>query len=72
MKKLWILTSLVVLCLNTHLTVAWAQDATGPRMVIKEKAADYQHVDEGDIIEHVFRVYNQGDQPLQIKNVKPG
>ena len=72
MKKLWILTSLVALCFNTHLTLAWAQKATGPRMVIKEKVVDYQQVDEGDIIEHVFTVLNQGDQPLQIKNVKPG
>lgn len=72
MKKLWIVISLLALCFNTDLSIAWAQNATGPRMVIKEKAADYQKVDEGKIIEHVFTVFNQGDQPLQIKNVKPG
>jgi hypothetical protein len=41
-------------------------------MVIKDKFADYQQVDEGEIIEHVFTVFNQGDQPLQIEKVKPG
>jgi hypothetical protein len=72
MRKLWIVISLLALCFNAHLTIAWAQNATGPRMVIKEKAADHQQVDQGEIIEHVFTVFNQGDQPLQIKNVKPG
>jgi hypothetical protein len=56
----------------THLSLTWAQKATGPRMVIKEKVVDYMEVDEGAIIEHVFKVFNSGDQPLQIEKVKPG
>jgi hypothetical protein len=72
MKKLWIGISLFILCFNANLSLSWAQEASGPRMVIKDKFADYQQVDEGEIIEHVFTVFNQGDQPLQIKNVKPG
>ncbi|NIR15196.1 MAG: DUF1573 domain-containing protein [Desulfobacterales bacterium] len=41
-------------------------------MFIKEKAVDYTGVDEGEVIEHVFKVTNLGDQPLQIEKVKPG
>jgi hypothetical protein len=72
MRKLWIAISLLALFFNAHLSVAWAQKATGPRMVLKEKSVDYKDVDEGEIIEHVFKVFNKGDQPLQIKKVKPG
>jgi hypothetical protein len=72
MKKLWIGTILVALFFMTHFSLAWAQETTGPRMVIKEKAVDYKEVDEGDVIEHVFKVSNIGDQPLQIQKVKPG
>ncbi len=72
MKKLWIGTFLLTLCFMTHLSLARAQEATGPRMFIKEKAVDYTGVDEGEVIEHVFKVTNLGDQPLQIEKVKPG
>ncbi len=72
MKKLWIVIFLIILCFITHLSLAWAQQASGPRMVIKEKEVDYMEVDEGKTIEHVFKVFNQGDQPLLIEKVKPG
>lgn len=72
MKKLRIGIFLFTLCFIAPLSLAWAQEATGPRMVIKEKAVDYPEVDEGKVIEHVFRVLNTGDQPLQIEKVKPG
>ncbi|MGD9041647.1 MAG: hypothetical protein PVH82_18540 [Desulfobacteraceae bacterium] len=72
MKKLWVGLFLLILCFMTHLSLSWAQEATGPRMVITEKAADYPEVDEGEVIEHVFKVFNTGDQPLQIEKVKPG
>ena len=72
MKKLWIGIFLFTLCFITHFSFIWAQGTTGPRMVIKEKAANYTEVDEGQVIEHVFKVFNPGDQPLQIEKVKPG
>ena len=72
MKKLWIGIFLFTLCFITHFSFGWAQGTTGPRMVIKEKAVDYTEVDEGEVIEHVFKVSNTGDQPLQIEKVKPG
>ena len=72
MKKFRIGTFVFIICFTITLSLAWAQEATGPRMVLKEKSVDYKEVDEGEVIEHVFTVLNQGDQPLQIEKVKPG
>jgi hypothetical protein len=59
MKKLCIGIFIFTLCFITHLS-------------LKEKTVDYKEVDEGEVIEHVFKVLNEGDQPLQIEKVKPG
>jgi hypothetical protein len=48
------------------------QLAQGPKMVIVEKHYNFNRVMEGEIVEHTFRVLNKGDQPLEIKEVKPG
>ena len=72
MKKLRIGIFVFIICFIMPLSLAWAQEDTGPRMVLKEKSVDYKEVDEGEVIEHVFAVFNQGDQPLQIERVKPG
>jgi hypothetical protein len=49
-----------------------AQQAAGPRMVLKEKFFDHKNVEEGAVIEHTYKVVNEGDQPLLIKKVTPG
>ncbi|MDY6972006.1 MAG: hypothetical protein SV775_06730 [Thermodesulfobacteriota bacterium] len=59
---------LFVFCSNPSL----AQDSHGPRMVLKEQIFDFQEVMEGEVIEHAFQVFNQGDQTLNIEKVKPG
>ena len=51
---------------------AIAQDAKGPKMVLKERVFDFKEVKEGEVIEHTFRVLNQGEGILEIKKVKPG
>ena len=51
---------------------ALAQESRGPKMVLKEQEFDFNEVNEGDIIEHTFQVFNQGDQTLKIIRVKPG
>lgn len=51
---------------------ALAQDIHGPKMILKEQKFDFGEVKEGDVISHVFQVFNQGDQPLEIRKVKPG
>jgi hypothetical protein len=52
----------------------WAltQEVKGPKLVLKEDSVDLKEVKEGETIEYAFRVLNQGDQPLEIKDVKPG
>jgi hypothetical protein len=46
--------------------------ADGPKMVLQEMEFRFGEVMEGDTVEHTFRVLNQGSQPLEILNVKPG
>jgi hypothetical protein len=33
---------------------------------------DFNQVPQGEVVKHDFRVLNQGNAPLEIKNVKPG
>jgi uncharacterized protein (DUF58 family) len=43
-----------------------------PRIELQERVFDFREMVEGQPVEHVFRVRNRGDQPLEIRNVKPG
>lgn len=40
-------------------------------MVLKEQIFDFKEVWEGEVIEHTFQAFNQGDQTLEIKDVIP-
>jgi hypothetical protein len=59
---------LVSLCLAT----GWAQQTSGPKMVLPQKLYNAQEVKQGEIVKYGFPVLNQGDQPLEIKRVQPG
>ncbi len=48
-----------------------AQDTGGPTLVLEEKIFDVKEIQEGEVIDHSFKVRNSGDSPLEIKNVKP-
>jgi len=72
MKRLLYGTSSLIIWIILSLTAGWAQQATGPRMVLEEKYFDAKQVKEGKIIEHIFTVRNMGDRPLEIKKVNPG
>lgn len=72
MKRLLYVTSFLMFWVGINFTMGWAQTATGPKMVVKEKFFDAQQVKEGEIIVHHFKVLNTGDSPLEIKKVKPG
>lgn len=72
MNKYWLAAFTCV-----FLVLFWAhpvrvQEVKGPKMVLKERVFDFKEVQEGETIEHTFLVFNQGDQPLEIKSVKPG
>jgi hypothetical protein len=45
---------------------------SGPRIKISEPDFDWGQVLQGEVVEHVYRVINEGDQPLRITQVKPG
>ena len=51
---------------------ALAREIQGPKMILEELKFDFGEVKEGAIVSHAFRVLNQGDQPLNIRKVKPG
>lgn len=52
--------------------LASAQPASGPRLLLKEKHHDFKEVNEGAVVQHSFKVENQGDQVLEIQRVNPG
>lgn len=72
MKKLFFvtLTSIFLSVSCGHWPLA--QEAPGPKMVLKEKVIDFGEVLESRGVSHVFKVLNKGDKPLEIKGVKPG
>lgn len=72
MQRLWIGICLLILAFQFNFPNALSGKAAGPRLFIKEKSVDYKQVDEGEVIEHAFSVFNKGDQALIIRNVKPG
>ena len=48
-----------------------AEAATGvPRIYVEENTHNWGKVLKGDVVEHVFRVRNDGDSPLLIEQVK--
>lgn len=72
MMKKWILGMSYVFFLMVLSHPALAQDAHGPKMVLKEREFDFKEVREGEGISHAFAVINQGDEALKIIRVKPG
>ena len=65
------------LFLLSNLAWATAEKAVGgasggPKIVITEKVFDFGVVPQGETISHEFKVINEGNKPLQIKDVKPG
>ncbi len=72
MKKLSYGITTPIFSIILLFTPAWAQQTTGPRMVIGEGYFDAREVKEGDVIEHMFTVLNRGDRTLEIQKVNPG
>jgi len=44
----------------------------GPRMRLDQRTHDSGSVREGTLVEHAFKVVNEGDEPLKILDVRPG
>jgi hypothetical protein len=41
-----------------------------PKLVLKEQAYDFKQVAEGRLLEHVFPIFNKGNQVLKIQKVE--
>jgi hypothetical protein len=72
MKKLLHWGIFSTLCIVFILSTALAQQPAGPQLFLEKYAFDAQVVKEGEIIEHIFPVFNKGDSTLEIQKVKPG
>jgi hypothetical protein len=63
---------MTLFCLAAPVAAPLLGLAAGPQMVIDEKHFDFKEVNEGSVVAHSFRVRNTGDEPLQIRKVRPG
>lgn len=71
--KRYLQMALLVLLLSTFLgPTVLAQENRGPRIVVKEQVFDFKEIKEGSVVQHTFKVLNEGDQTLEIKSVRPG
>ena len=67
-----ILCQCVVLMVLVALTHAAGEKEAIPVIEVERPTYDFQQINQGEVIKHDFRVFNRGNAPLQIKNVKPG
>jgi len=72
MKKHWFIGLIFLPMFLFFCCSSLAQEAQGPRMVLKERVFDFKKVIEGEVIAHAFEVRNEGGQVLKIVQVKPG
>ena len=68
----WFFTVFLTISLLFWGPLALVEGTLGPKIVLQEVAYDFGEVLEGTVVEHAFKVFNQGDQILEIKDVRPG
>ena len=69
MKKRLILIPLIGLFMSIGASLCWAQQIIGPSMSLVENTFDTGEIIAGSLIEHSFKVFNEGDSPLKITKV---
>ncbi|MEJ2587676.1 MAG: hypothetical protein P8165_08875 [Deltaproteobacteria bacterium] len=72
MKKQRLISLALVFLSCIWISPVFAEETTGPKVVIENPDFDFKSVDEGTVVEHTFKVLNQGDQTLKIFSVRPG
>lgn len=72
MKTPRVLSVLLFCLLLWPLIAPSARGTAAPRMILPEEAFDFREVFQGMTISHAFKVLNRGDEPLVIRNVRPG
>jgi hypothetical protein len=70
MKKILYFISLLFLPVILACPVCWAQETSGPEVILKEDTFDAGEVIEGGVIEHEFSFFNAGNRPLAIKDIR--
>jgi hypothetical protein len=71
MKKL-LLIFMGTLSVILFVGMALGQENKGPKMTVEEREFDFKEVKEGTVLEHTFKIFNKGNEPLKIISVKPG
>lgn len=72
MKKQMLMPLCLIFLLCMWVSPVFSGETTGPKVVIENPDFDFKSVDEGTVVEHSFKVLNQGDQTLKIFSVRPG
>lgn len=71
MLRTLLLFTLICLCPNLGQSET-TDSRTGPKAYLPESVFEFQPVAEGTEVVHEFVLYNKGDEPLDILNVKSG
>ena len=72
MRRCWLVGTICILLFALCGHSSLAQEARGPKMVLKEQVFDFKEVKEGEVIRHSFKVFNHGNETLRILRVRPG
>ena len=64
----WSVTALVAL---TVVSASMVMAADGPKLVVPEKIKNMGTVAQGDVLSVDFELINEGDEPLEVKAVRP-
>ena len=62
----------LVLIVGVGYTLALEEEVNAPVIEVEEPTYDFAQVPQGEVVKHEFRVFNRGNAPLEISNVKPG
>ena len=66
-------TALMVFCILAFCcSRALADEVSGPVVKVDNREFDFGEVKEGQSLEHTFKIFNKGDQELEIISVRPG
>lgn len=69
MKKYSILSILLVLAVMAYAQQTPAAKVDGPILTLEKNTHDFGDIYQGDVVEHIFKFTNTGNQPLIITNV---
>lgn len=72
MKRLFGFALTVLFALGFYGSPVMADQASGPVLEVDNREFDFREVKQGTLLEHAFKIFNKGDQELEIISVTPG